>query len=163
MQALLAPMPPKPRSVDPPTEFARRFRALRGERTQGHFGRLLEIHQSTVSAIERGESTPTRQLIDKLVEVEGVDREEWEALAGLRRKLTDEERIEEVARRTAREVMEPWQQYVTGGLLTEALLKLANETGQTVLIDPSLATLPRSTPADVEKILARVRKDMGLE
>lgn len=166
MQGLLTATMPKRPQPEPQTPFARRLRQLRRERglSQGAFGKAVGLSQAMISALEIGNSLPTRETFDLLIERYSLDRQEWEQLAEFSRPLTDEERLAEAARRGAQEALrEARAEYMTGGLLTDALLELANKTGKPVLIDPSLAALPRSTPADIEAILARVRKDMGLE
>jgi transcriptional regulator with XRE-family HTH domain len=84
-------------------EFSRKFRELVAGELQRDVANKLQFTASRISQIMRGEK-PSREFVERVIEVYGVDREEWLGYAGFGPKGPTDER-EDLIRRTTEEVL----------------------------------------------------------
>jgi transcriptional regulator with XRE-family HTH domain len=121
-------------------EFGRRFRALMGEETQEEVARRLGCSQPTVSRMAR-DVPPGPRLLERLVEKYGLDRAEWEALAGYAPPESEEERLARVALQAAEAVLRQAALAQNGAVrLVEGLRELSRKYGRPVPVDLSGGT-----------------------
>lgn len=84
MPTLTLPPPVRTMPAAPPnSQFARRFRELiAAEPAQWAVGQKIGCTQSYVGQIARGQSHPSRELVERIIDAYALPREEWLNLAG---------------------------------------------------------------------------------
>jgi transcriptional regulator with XRE-family HTH domain len=150
----LAPLPGRsPRMARHSKEFARRFRELIVGKRQADVAETLEITQSYVGQVARGDARPGRALVERVIEKFGLPREEWLNLAGYGQANEDPEEAL-VNRAVDRAVAS-----VNGAQrLFDGLVTLQEEHPQVTIPVPRMhGGVRRLTVEEAESILADMR------
>ena len=144
-------------------DFGARFRQLIAGRPQKEVAEVLGISQPYISRLARG-SRPSRELVQRLASVFGLDEDEWLRLAGYATQETEEERLTAIATRAAEEALRRAGILPESGAqrLVRGLQELNREHGRPIPVDLSrgLDVNGSLTIGEAEAILLDLRRQL---